>query len=263
MRSSFFTLILIAMLMFMVGTASNFAFAATPTSGYVQYSITMGSQGSSTLKTVIVTESSQSSGQSGFVNLTLALSSNMLNFSYSKDVNSSSLPEIFPYLSGLTNQSVSYQVRGISISASIANTGGSQVIFGNESYQATNYQVSLAATNSTSGNFVSATGSIVTMPSGLVDSFQFVINGTTSVNAKLLSTNLSLTDPPDNVNTLGASMLGVGVIVAIAFAVPTVFKRVKHRGNPNPGSADEIEGQQQSGDEKEKDSEEKPSYWVD
>jgi len=250
--------------MFMVGAAPNLAFAATPTSGYVQYSITIGSQGSSsTMKTVNVTESAQSTGQSGFVALTVALSSNMLNFSYSKDVNSSSLPEIFPYLPGLTNQSFSYQVRGISISASITNAGGSQVIFGNESYQATNYQVSLSATNSTNGNSVSASGNIVSMPSGLVDSFQFMINGTTSVNAKLLSTNLPLTDPPDNVNTLGASMLGVGVIVAIAFAVPAVFKRVKHRSDPNSSPDNETEGQQRSGDENEKDREKNPSYWVD
>jgi hypothetical protein len=247
-----------------VGAASNFAFATTPTSGYVQYSITVSSQGGSAIPTTIaVNESVQSTGQSGFVALTLALSSSALNFSYSRDVNSSSLPEIFPYLSGLTSQSFSYQVSGFSISASITNTGSSDVTFNGESYQVTNYQVYLSATNSTGGKSVSASGSLISMPSGLVDSAQFLINGTTSINAQLLSTNLTLTDPQSNVSTVGVSLLVVGLFVAVAIAVPAVFKIKKHRNSTNSASSDETEGKQQSGDEQESGDEKKPSYWVD
>jgi len=264
MRFSLFTIVKVALLLFLVGAASNFAFAATSTSGYVQYGITVSGQGAFNMpKTFTVNETAQPASQSGFVALTLSLSSNVLNFTYSKNVNSSSLPETFPYLSGLTSQSFSYQVSGFSISASITNTGSTNVTFNGESYQGTNYQVSLSATNSTSDKSVSASGNIISMPSGLVDSAQFLINGTTLINAQLLSTNLSLTDPQSNVNTVGASLLVVGLFVAVVIAVPAVFKKVKHSNPANPASTDEAKGEQQSDEEQESDDEKKPSYWVD
>ncbi len=264
MRFSFFTIVKVALLLFLVGAALNLASAASPTSGYVQYSITVNSQGASSMpKTITVNETAQPASQNGFTALTIALSSNVLNFTYSKDVNSSSLIETFPYLSGLTSQSFSYQVSGFSISASITNTGSSNINFNGESYQATNYQVSVTATNSTSGKSVSAKGSITSMPSGLIDSAQFLINGTTTINTQLLSTNLPLTDPASNVNTVGVSLLVVGLFVAVAIAVPAVFTIVKHRKPTNSASTDETEGKQQSGDEQESDDEKKPSYWVD
>ena len=125
-----FTIVKVALLLFLVGAAFNLASAATPTSGYVQYSITVSSQGASNMpKTITVNETAQPASQSGFIALTLSLSSNVMNFTYSKDVNSSSLIETFPYLSGLTSQSFSYQVSGFSISANIINTGSSAVNF--------------------------------------------------------------------------------------------------------------------------------------
>lgn len=264
MRFSVFTIVKVALLLFLIGVAFNCASAASPTSGYVQYSITVSGQGASNMpKTITVNETAQPASQSGFIALTLSLSSNVLNFTYSKNVNSSALPETFPYLSGLTSQSFSYQVSEFSISASIANTGSSNVIFNGESYQATNYQVSLSATNSTSGKSVSASGNIVSLPSGLVDSAQFLVNGTTSINAQLLSTNLSLTDPANNANTVGVSLLIVGLFVAVAIAVPAVFKIKRHPNPTNSSSTDETEGKQQSGDAQESDDEKKPSYWVD
>jgi len=258
----------VAILVLVVGAASiTFVFAAPqPTSGYVQYTVTMGSQGGSALpKTFTLNESAQPTGQSGFVAITIVLSSNALNFSYSRDINSSSLPEIFPYLSGLANQSLSYQVQGISISADVANIGSVQVIFNGTSYQATNYQFSLSVTNSTSGKLVSSGGNLISMPSGLVYSIQLLINGingTASVNAQLLSTNLPLTDPPSSVNALGASMVGAGVIAAVAIAVPAIFK-MKHKNHPNTSPTTEKKETPQSGGEPESSGEEKPSYWVD
>jgi hypothetical protein len=264
MRFSLFKIVEVALLLFLVGAAFNLAFAATPTSGYVQYSITVSGQGSSNMpKTIIVNETAQPGSQSGFTALTIALSSNAMNFTCSKDVNSSSLIETFPYLSGLTSQSFSYQVSGFSISASITNTGSSNVIFNGNNYQGTNYKVSLSATNSTGGNSISANGSISSMPSGLVDSAQFLINGTITVNAQLLSTNLSLTAPQSKVNTVGLSLLVVGLLVAVAIAVPAVFKIVKHSKHTNSASVDETEEKQQKGNEQGSEGEEKPSYWVD
>ena len=187
----------------------------------------------------------------------------MLNFTYSKDVNSSSLIETFPYLSGLTSQSFSYQVSGFSISANLVNNGSIPVTFNGNNYQGTNYQVSLSATNSTGGNSVSAKGSIVSLPSGLVDSAQFLVNGTITINAQLLSTNLLLTNPQSKVNTVGLSMLVVGVFVAMAIAVPAVFKIMKHSKPTNSASTDETEEKQQSSEEQESDGEKNPSYWVD
>jgi hypothetical protein len=163
----------------------------------------------------------------------------------------------------LTSQSFSYQVSGFSISADIVNIGSSTITFNNESYQATNYQVSLSATNSTGGDSISANGTLTSLPSGLINSAQFLINGTTSINAQLLSTDLPLTAPASDVNTVGASLLVAGVLVAIAIAVPAVFKIRKHHNLSNSASDDKTEETQQCGKEEKSDSEEKPSYWVD
>ena len=263
---SFFTIVKVVILVFVVAAASiSVVFAAPqPTSGYVQYSVTVDDQDGFAIPRIFtVNESVQLTSQNGFVAITLALSSNALNFSYSRDVNASSLPMIFPYLSGLANQSFSYQYSGISISANIANTGVVPVILNGTSYQAINYQVSLSITNSTIGKSISASGNIVSMPSGLVNSVQFLINGTTSINVQLLSTNLPLIDPPNAINPLGASMVGAGVIAAIVLAVPTIFRKVKHRNSANSESTNETKDQKNGDNEHERDGEQNPSYWVD
>lgn len=258
------TIVKVALLLLLFGAAFTLVSAATPTSGYVQYSITVSGQGISNMPAAFtVNETVQPASQSGFISLTLSLSANMMNFSYSKDVNASSLPETFPYLSGLTSQSFSYQVSGFSISANIVNSGSSAVTFNGQSYQATNYQVSLSATNSTGGDSISANGNLTSLPSGLINSAQFLINGTTSINAQLLSTSLPLTSPASDVNTVGASLLVAGVLVAIAVAVPAVFKIRQHHNSTNSASTDNAEEKQPSGEQQNSDDEEKPSYWVD
>ena len=144
--------ILIAVLLTLtlsLGAAANVVLAIGPSSGYVQYKVTVNSSDYPFLAPIIIVyETSQPSGQSGIINLTLALSSVDSNFTYSKDVNSSSLPEIFPYLSGLTNQSLSYEVQGFSINGNLVNTGQVSVTFNGTSYQATKYLVSFSAANS-------------------------------------------------------------------------------------------------------------------
>jgi hypothetical protein len=267
-RFSFSSLVEVALLVLVICAASTaIVFAAPqPTSGYVQYTITVGGQGSSALpRTFTVNESAQPTSQNGFVAIAMALYSNAMNFSYSRDINYSSLPMIFPYLSGLANQSFSYQMQWISISADIANTGSVQAIFNGTSYQATNYQVSVSATNSTTGKLMSATGNLISMPSGLLYSIKLSINGlngTTQVNAQLLSTNLPLTAPPTSINPVGASMVGAGVIAAVAIAIPAVLK-VKHKNHPDIAPTTEKKKTPQIGGGPESNGEEEPSYWVD
>jgi hypothetical protein len=305
-RFSFFTVAKVAILVFVVVSAFNFAYAAPqPTKGYVQYTVTLNPGLLAAPMIFTVNESAQPTSQNGFVAVTLSLSSNMMNFSYSKDVNSSSLPEVFPYLSGLTNQSFSSQASGISFAADLANTGSVPVVFNGASYQATNYQVSLSATNSTSGKSVSVSGNIVSMPSGLLESVKLSLNGLAnltglsslgnssglsglgnlsglsglsgfgnltglsgligafSVDVQLSSTSLTLTDPPSSVNPLGASLLVGAVIVAVALAVPAVFKKVRQSNSIKPAVTNQTKAMTQVGGEPENADGKKPSYWVD
>ena len=121
----------------------------------------------------------------------------------------------------------------------------------------------MSATNSTGDKSVSANGTIISLPSGLIDSAQFLVNGTITINAQLLSTNLTLTNPQSKVNTVGLSLLVVGLLVAVAIAVPAFFKIVQHKKHTNSASTDETEEKQQGSAEQESEGEKNPSYWVD
>lgn len=232
--------------------------------GYVQYSISLTGIGDFTLpRNVLVNESVAPTDQTDFVSITLSLTSDTANFTYSKDVNASSLPMIFPYLSGLTNQSFSYAVQGISITANLVNSGQVPVTFNDTTYQATKYFVSFSAVNSSSMKSISAEGNIVSMPSGLIYNVQFSFNQTASVNVMLISTNLALNEQPVNVNPIGAAILGGGAILAVAIAAPTIFKKLKHNNSKHQTPTNEYKTNQDNGMEPKKEAEKKPSYWVD
>ena len=230
MRSLNIIIILASISILVIGAQVDSTLAITGQSeGYVQYSVTINGISDFTIpKNILINETVTSTGQTGFVTVTLASTSDTTNFTYSKDVNSSSLPMIFPYLSGLTNQSLSYTVQGISIMANLVNTGQVPVSFNDTTYQATKYLVSFSAMNSSSMKSISAEGNIVSMPSGLIYTIQLSLNQTLTVDITLTSTNLALNEPPSSVNPLGASILGVGAIVAVAIAAPTIFKKLKH-----------------------------------
>ncbi len=105
---------LVLTILFGVGT--SFALTYGPSNGYAQYEVTASGIGNSfPSASGIVNESVQSTGQTGFVNLILGISSTAANLTYAKVVNTTSLLEIFPYLPAVTNQSLSYQTQGISI----------------------------------------------------------------------------------------------------------------------------------------------------
>ena len=65
------------------------------------------------------------------------------------------------------------------------------------------------------------------MPSGLIDTIQLSLNQTASVNVSLLSTDLSLNAQGSSINPLGASLLGIALVAAVAIAGPTIFKKTK------------------------------------
>ena len=242
----------------LLGLAANFASAAGESYGYVQYNVNISGLGNSNFPaSAVVNETVQPSGQSGFVDLTLALSASVGNFSYSRVVNSSSLPEIFPYLSGLTDQSLSYQYQGFSIHANLVNTGQASVTFNGTSYQATKYLVSFSASNSSTS--FSGNGTIISLPSGLIENLSLSLNQTATVNATLLSTDLSLNAPASSIDPVGASLLGVAIAASVVVAAPVIIKKTSNSKHKTHHQENE---NSQENNEKYPD-ESKPSYEVD
>ena len=238
-------------LMLLIGVVYAVDFG--PSSGFVQYQVTVSSPENSIASfTTVVNETAQPSGQSGIIDLTLGVSSAASNFSYSRDVNSSSLPEIFPYLPVLTNQSLSYEVSGFSINVNFVNTGQVAVVFHGTSYQATNFLVSF------SGN-----GNVTSLPSGLIDTVQLSVNQTVSVDATLLSTDLSINAPASSISPAGVSLLGVALLVAIVIAVPTIFMQALRKKHNKQNQENETKNSQESNETKENQNDQKPSYQVD
>ena len=147
------------------------------------------------------------------------------------NLDASSLPIIFPYLSGLTNQSFSYSIQGISITANLVNTGQVPVSFNDTTYKATKYFISFSAINSSSMKSILADGTLVSMPSDLIYNVQLSFNQTAYVEIMLKSTNLALNEQTVNVNPIRATILGGGAILALAIAAPTIFKKLKHNNS--------------------------------
>ena len=246
------------------GAGTCFAVTYGPSNGYVQYKVTTsGTANYFQPVSGIINESVQPTGQTGFVNLILEISSTAANFTYSKDVNATSLLEIFPYLPTITNQSLSYQTQGISISAKLTNAGQTSVTFNNTTYQATKFLISFSAANSTNALSFSGNGSIICLPSGLIDTVQLLLNQTASINATLLSTNLSLNSPAGNINPLGASVLGVALAAAVAIAAPTIYEKEKKKKHEEQPREDENKRSQEKDAKQENEDDKKPSYWVD
>jgi hypothetical protein len=101
------------------------------------------------------------------------------------------------------------------------------------------------------------------MPSGLIDTVQLSLNQTASINATLLSTNLSLDAPAGNINPVGATVLGAALTAAVAIAAPTIYNREKKKKHEGQTREDENKTSQESGVKQENEDEKKPSYWVD
>lgn len=247
MRFALYPILAISFGVFLMGTPLIFMSNASSSSiqGYVAYQVTLSKDGNQT--NLVVNESTTPTNQNGFVDLTFGLISNLQNLTYSRVVNASSVPEIFPFIPSITNQSFSYETHGISFNTQISTAGTTSVFFKGATYTASKYLVDLSVTNSSSGQSVSATGDLVALPSGLLYSVQLQeANSSTSASIQLVSTNLSLSDPSNAVSTTeGAAMVSAGLLGAAAIAIPWKLRRRKNSAATSEGS------------------EKKPSYWVD
>src|SRR5436309_12818921 len=222
-----------------------------PTQGYVEYRITLNNQ-TSTLASFLLNESAQPTGQNGIVLVTANLLSTVRNFTYSSALNPNSFPEVFPYLLGISNQSLSYHAYGVSLTLHIVNTGNTQITFNGQSFQGTSYQVTASATYASATASVSANGTIVTMPSGLIYSVHLESINSYSVQMRLEETNLALVDPSNSSSLpIGIALVSLGLLGAAVFAAPSIFKRLKRQ----PATTHSTPGEPDTG--------EKLPYWVD
>jgi hypothetical protein len=112
--------------------------------------------------------------------------------------------------------------------------------------------VAASATYASTSVSVSANGTIITVPSGLIYSVQLESINSYSVQMQLEETNLALIDPSNSSSLpIGIALVSLGLLGAAVFAVPSIFKRLKSKPATAPTTSDEPSG------------EEKPSYWVD
>src|SRR6266704_649460 len=74
---------------------------------------------------------------------------------------------------------------GIVLTLRIVNTGNTQITFKGQSFQGTIYQVAASATYASTTASVSANGTIITMPSGLIYSVQLESINSYSVQMRL------------------------------------------------------------------------------
>ena len=250
MRIPTYAILLFSSLL-LVGAVHGANITIGPAQGHVEYRITLSNQ-STTVASFLLNESAKPAGENGIVLVTVNLLSSSRNFTYSRALNTSSFPEVFPYLLGINNQSFSYNAYGISLNLHIANTGSAPITFDEQSFQGTSYQVTgTAAYPLTTASF-SANGTIITMPSGLVYSAQLGSTNSYSVQMRLEETNLALIGPSNSSSLpIGIALVSLGLLGAAVFAAPSIFKRLRSKPAANPGSPGEPGG------------EEKPPYWVD
>ena len=235
----------------LIGAVQGATVTIGPTQGNVEYKVTIINQGA-TVASFSLNESAQPTGQDGIVLVTANLLSNLRNVTYSRALNTSSFPEVFPYLLGISNQSFSYHENGISITIHIVNTGNAPIMFNGQAFQGTSYQASASATYPALTEAVTAAGTIITMPSGLIYSLQLETINSYSVQMQLEETNLSLIDPSNSSNLpIGIALVSLALLGAAVFAAPSIFKRLKRKPATTPSTPGET------------DTDEKPPYWVD
>lgn len=210
--------------------------------GYVAYSVSLTNSQYASSKSFVINETVQPATQSGFSIISLALTGSTSNFSISKLVNTTNIPETFPIIPALTNESFSYSKDNHTITGNIQSTGTSPINFGGSSYTGNSYSFFLTVTNSTGSN-TTVHGTLLAFPSGLLDSAAILANGS-SVTIQLVSTNIPLTYSIGTSAATGTAIVGAGVIGAAALAVP--FWTLRRKKNV-----------------KQKTRENKPSYWVD
>src|SRR5207244_7186188 len=135
-----------------------------------------------------------------------------------------------------------YHAYGISLTLHIVNTGNTQITFNGQSFQGTIYQVTASATYASTTASVSANGTIITMPSGLIYSVQLESINSYSVQMRLEETNIALVDPSNSSNLpIGIALVSLGLLGAAVFAAPSIFKRLKRQPATTPSTTVEID----------------------
>ncbi len=235
--------------------------AGLPTSGFVAYNVTLASQGRTALE-FKVNETAKPTGSNGLDLITVTTSGAIPHLDYSAEFNASSVPEIFPYLIGLNNQSFAYSARGFQINAHIVKVGATTITFNGREYQGQSYELSIVASNSSYVQSYSITGNIVTMPSGLVDFLGLTANGIFSLSVQLSATNLQLDAIQQSASNMlfGFALVGLGLVGAAAVAAPSLFAVVRvrmARVKPDNPPAPSVEPASNAA------APDKPDYWVD
>lgn len=199
--------------------------SAAASSGYVAYSVQASSNGKQ--RSFSLNESVSMSSHQGESILTLALTSASTNVTYSHFINSSLI--VFPYIPAITNRSFTYSNDSYTITASITQTGTSQVTFQGKAYTLGDYAFTATFTNAQASR--STKGTLSAFQSGLVYSVTFGSNAT-SVTATLISTSLPL-QAESTAPTLQMASAGVGISVAagaVALSLGVRARRKKESG---------------------------------
>jgi hypothetical protein len=202
--------------------AASTTASASPSSGYVAYSVQVTQNG--TTRAASVNESVTPSAGESIVFLTVQ--GTQTNLSYSHVVNSSLT--LFPYLPAISNQSYSYSNSSYTVSATISQQGISQVTFQGSSYTLTDYSFS-ADVGSANGSHT-ITGTVSAFPSDLVYSATAQSNST-SVAATLTATSLALSGTTA-APALQAASAGVGLSLAAGAVALSLGVRMKRKQAP-------------------------------
>ncbi|MGI0091736.1 MAG: hypothetical protein ACREBS_08505 [Nitrososphaerales archaeon] len=212
---------------------------------YVVYSI--NTTGPNRSFSATVNETVVPSSSNGLATVTLQMISGNANLSYSKLVNATQ--KLFPILPSLGTRSINLTIKNTTISASVTQTGTQSINFSGTNYTLTNYSFSLTVQKHEKTG--SGSGQLAIFPSGLVYSATVNINGTSEVNAQLLSTNISLGLGSSGSNTTTMAIAG-GAGSLLAGVGAFAFFRHERKNNNNNNKSN-------SGSETEK----KPLHWVD
>ena len=242
--------VLVFSALLLIGMVNGANVTIGPIQGHVAYRVNLNNQGK-TIASFILNESAQPTSQNGIVLVTATVSSASRNFTYSRALNTSSFPEVFPYLLGINNQSLSYHAYGVSLTIGVFNAGSTPIMFNGRAFQGTSYRVNGAVSYPWLTAAVSANGTIIAMPSGLIYSLELGSTNSYSVQMLLEQTNLALDAPSNTSLPVGIAFVGLGLFGAAVFAVPSIFKKLKPKREATAGKPEKPGN------------EEKPSYWVD
>jgi hypothetical protein len=206
---------------------------------YVVYSVS--ASGPNRTVSATVNETVVQNSNSALASVTLQVVSNYANLSYSKLVNATH--ELLPILPSLGTRSIQLSRGNASISASVTQTGTQRIEFSGANYSVTDYSFSISVQGEKMSG--SASGQLSLFPSGLVYSATIDVNGTRTVSAQLLSTNIALgASPSSGSNTTTIAVAGGSVSVATGVGALAFFRHGRKESSSSSSEA-------------------KPLHWVD